>query len=440
MFDFAGRPVEGRRSAAVRNFDALEAELENLGFMPPPRYTASRNSVCGIAQRVSVREVVEESAAGRMFLRQLCQLLDRGIPVTLSPEDFCSNHSVINSWQRFCEVIHRALSNYRLPGRRLGLCIHSHQMPLEAYVLISDVVIGRGPRYVFLDGLQMAARGNRARERAEANWLFLWRQRATERPVVPVYGGIVRSACQLLADEVAATVFPDLGLHAPVNSAWLPITLPLTGFATPEGQIRWQQLGNAIRASLVIADEIHDLICWHDPRQLADARENRRLAISVTGIGDLVVQSGADPGSLSCLRWLIDLFTKIRSEFHEQSGRLAIETGALPALAEANYVREWSAGPHRELWHQYWQDAVQRSAVRHRNLMVLSPYAVLPTKAPVNPSFVDLLPVIALADAWAFAAPPDFAGWSAEQYRHFHRRARATIQGSHTASFVAAGV
>jgi hypothetical protein len=78
--------------------------------------------------------------------------------------------------------------------------------------------------------------------------------------------------------------------------------------------------------------------------------------------------------------------------------------------------------------------------MRHRNLLVMSPYAIIPTDASPTADFSDLLPVIALADAWAFGAPPDFSGWTAAEYRHFHRRARATIQGSHSASFVAAGV
>jgi len=441
MFDYAGRQFDGPQCAAARGLDTMAAELTELGLQPPPRYGAGRKAVCGTAQRVSVREVLDDGTAGKAFIRRLCELVGEGIPVNLSPEDFCNEESGVDSWQRFCEVIRAALLSRKLSGRNIGLCIHSHQMPLEAYRLVADVVLGPGPRYVFLDSLQMAAHGNPVVEqRAEANWSFLWRQRGMAGPLMPVYGGIVRSACPLLADEVAATVLPGPGPHAPVGSAWLPIMLPMMEFATPGGQIKWQLLLPAIRKSLAIAEKMLDLVSWYGSDQQADAWENRRLAISVTGLGDLVQQRGEDPTSLECLRWLVDVVTRIRGELYEQSGRTAARAGAIPALGEANHVSQWSAGPHRESWRQHWELAVRQSAVRHRNLLVVSPYSIIPTGASAAPAYSDLLPVIALADAWNFAGPPDFRGWNVAQYRHFHRRARATIQGSHTASFVAAGV
>jgi len=440
MFDFAGRQFDGPQCAAARDLDTMAAELTDLGLRPPSRHGAGRNAVCGMAQRVSVREVLDDGEAGKAFMRRLCELVAEGVPVNLSPEDFCSEKSGIDSWQRFCEMIRAALSSRELSGRNIGLCIHSHQMPLEAYRLIADAVLGPGPRYVFLDSLQMAAHGNPVvGQRAAANWSFLWRQRGMARPLMPVYGGIVRSTCPLLADEVAATVLPGHGPHAPVSSAWLPVVLPITEFAAPGGQIRWQLLLPAIRKSLAIAEQMLHLVRWHGPGQQADAWENRRLAISVTGLGDLVQQRGEDPTSLECLRWLVEVVARIRGELCEQSGRIAAKVGAIPALGEANHVSHWSAGPHRESWRRHWEVAVRQSAVRHRNLLVLSPYSVIPTGASA-PAYSDLLPVIALADAWNFAGPPDFRGWNVAQFRDFHRRARATIQGSHTASFVAAGV
>jgi len=441
MFDYAGRQHDRRRPVVDDDLDTMAAALEELGFMPPPRYGSSGISVCGSAHRVSVRDVLDENEAGQAFLRWLRKLVGEGIPVNLSPEDFPGELSAIESWQRFCEVIRDALSLCEPSGRHLGLCIHSHQMPLEAYRLIADAVLGRGPRYVFLDSLQMAEHANSTvEERATANWSYLWRQRNADRPVMPVYGGIVRSACPLLADEVAATVLPGAGLHAPAHSAWIPIMLPIMTFATPGGQIRWQPLIGALGKALLIVEKMFDQVCWHDHRQHADARENRRLGFCITGIGDLVLARGDDPTSLDCLRWLGGVITRIRVELQQQSRRIALRKGAIPALEEANHVAQWRAGPHRESWRQHWDDAVRNSAMRHRNLLVMSPYAIIPTAASSTAEFSDLLPVIALADAWAFGAPPDFGGWNAAEYRHFHRRARATIQGSHSASFIAAGV
>jgi hypothetical protein len=441
MFDYADQRVDRRQAHVADDLDTMDAALEKLGFVPPPRHGSYSDSVGGSACRVSVWDVLDDNEAGTAFLRHLCKLVGEGIPVNLSPGDFRGEASTIDAWQRFCEKIRAALDWRDLSGRHLGLCIHSHQMPLEAYWLIADAVLGCGPRYVFLDSLQMITHSDVAlEERAEANWSFLWRQRVAARPVLPVYGGIVRSACPLLADEVAATVLPGSGLHAPAHSAWMPIPMPVSAFVMPGGRIRMPLLVATIGEALLIAEQMLDRVCWHDPQQHIDARDNRRLAFCITGIGDLVLEKGDDPGSLDCLRWLAGIVTRIRVELHLQSRQIAARQGAVPALEKANHVSQWRAGPQRESWCQHWNAAVRNSALRHRNLLVMSPYAVIPADAPSTAAFSDLLPVIALADAWNFAAPPDFCGWTAAQYRHFHRRARATIQGSHSTSFVAAGV
>lgn len=441
MHNHAGTQFDGRQHVVADDADAADAAIAAAGFTPPPRFGAGRNAVCGAAERVSVRDVLENEHLQKSFLPRVCTLVATGIPLNLSPHDFPCKGPGIDSWQRFCELIQSALSSHGLSGRSIGLCMHSHQMPLEAYCLIADVVLGRGPRYVFLDSLQMQPHGSdEVVQRAEANWLFLWRQRSADRPVMPVYGGLVRSACPLLADEVAAAVLPGRGLHCPLDSAWLPIVLPLTNFATPAGKIRWRRLRSAIREVLVVVEQRFDQLDWPAPAQQNDARKNRRLAFEVTEIGDLVMRRGDDPGSLASLEWAAKTVGRIRSELRRESARIAAEFGAIPALAEANHVDQWTAGPHRDSWSRHWNNALRRSAVRYRNLLVISPYSVVPDDAASTAGFADLLPVIGLADAWTFAEPADFRGWSVAQFRHFHCRARATIQRSHTASFVAAGV
>lgn len=441
MFDHAGRQYDRRQCAVGDSLDTIDAALRNLGFVPPRRYGNERNVVCGTAMRVSVREVLDESEPGRATLERLCELVGSGVPVNLSAEEFGEATSVIAAWQRFCESIHSALSQRGLTTGQLGICVPSHQMPLEAYRLIADAVLGRGPRYVFLDSLQMSPHSNPAvDERAAANWLFLWRQRTANRPVAPAYGGIVRSACPLLADEVAATVLPDGGINAPNCTAWLPITLPMTAFATACGQINWASLTSAIGKALSLAEQLYGQVRWHDEQQQQDSRDNRRLAIVMAELGDIVMRRGDDPTSLACLRWLAGVVTRIRDELRTQSRMIARRDGPLPALEQANHVGQWQAGPQRESWRRHWDTAVRHAALRHRNMLVISPYSVIPSAAPSTVAYGDLLPVLAIADAWCFAGPSEFRGWDASQFRDFHRRARATIQGSHAASFVAAGV
>ena len=60
--------------------------------------------------------------------------------------------------------------------------------------------------------------------------------------------------------------------------------------------------------------------------------------------------------------------------------------------------------------------------------------------APFHKGFVDLLPLIAHADALSFASPPHLESWNVTDFAVFHRRAWAVTQRRDAASFVAAGV
>ena len=78
--------------------------------------------------------------------------------------------------------------------------------------------------------------------------------------------------------------------------------------------------------------------------------------------------------------------------------------------------------------------------MRHRNLLVLSPYAVLPAGARSAADYLHLLPVLAHADAFAFGEPPTACFSGAREFAQFHRQAWAVMQRRHAASLVAAGV
>jgi len=430
MFDLAS-PLSPRRGQQ-RHADTLTAELRQLGFDLLP---------AGSARRISVRAVLEGGMASRKELQALCAVAAAGVPLCLSPVDLGGGERAIDTWQQFCEAISMELPQIRDSSNSPGFCISSHKLPLEAFCLIADSVLGKGPRYVFLDSLQMDAHcSRRVEERAAANWAFLWRCRAMSRRVAPVYGGMVKSSCPLLSDEVATAVLPLTGLQVPPGSAWLSIDLALTRFMDSNGRVDEARLHRALQRAVFVADELLEHQSWSCPSQREDAVNNRRLAITVSGIGDLVLSHGKDPRDLTCLRWLSRILRDIRDRLCETSARIAQQNGAVPALGAVHPVAGLPEGPHRDAWRSRLEDAVRKAAVRHRNILAISPYAVLPTDRRCDPAFADLLPLIASADAWSFSRPHFFTGWNVTQFSNFHRRARAIIQGSQAASFVAAGV
>jgi hypothetical protein len=391
--------------------------------------------------RLSVRKLLQPGAETEAMINTILALLGDDTPLTLTLTDFGRGDAAIEGLQRCCELLQAQVAKSRRSGDQIGVCVHSHRLPLQAFEVISKSVSGNGPRYVLLDPLQMAQDGNpRVQSETDQNWSVLWRDHLASRPLYPAYGPTVRTECPLLADEVAASVLPVSGIQVPVNSAWLPMSLPLPQFANDSGELRWDQLLPALAGGVELAEKIMDQLCWSLPGQRSDAHLNRRLAILITGLGDLVVRRGLDPENLATLRWLSSIVVRIREFLWYRSGQLARSVGCLPALQLNDPSRGWGDSAHRDNWRRRWQVALEKSAVRHRNMLILSPYSVLPAGGACNAGFTDLLPVVAYADAWSFAAAPDFPGWSLHEYKAFHRRAWAVIQGCKTGSLVAAGV
>lgn len=437
------------RQRARRTAVTLQHELRRLGVEPLLHDESAPSS--GIAMRVSVVEALRGGDYSRRFLAVLGGMLKRNVAVCLSPCDLHAHDSftlpdevdpssAAAAWQRFCEYLRRGFCGSKLPTGSIGLCVPSHLLPLDIFQDVADTKLGAGPRYVFLDSLQMESHCNPAVQAiTDSNWNLLWRRRLARNPLLPVYGGLVRSSCALLAEQVALSPLPCCGLLSPLQSAWLPLRLSLPGFADRDGNLDERRLQHALRDAVALADELFDCLHWASPQQRRDARENRRLAFLVAGLGDLVILRGDDPAGIDCLRRLGDTMRSIREQLHAASGVRARHCGPLPALSAAGAAASRLNGAQRDSWQRQFDIAASKSAVRNRNLLLMSPYSVLPCAPTCRAAFSDLLPLIAHADAWSFARPPACAGWSVADYRNFHRRARAVIQGSQRPSLVAAG-
>ncbi len=437
--EICGIKVHG--ASAADPLDALFGKLRQLGFVPQTHYCGKQVAIAGVPYLLPVMRTLRSTFESGGLLKSLSDLVRREVPLTLALTDLGSGDAALQSMQHFCELLQFGLSGRGLSARGIGLCLHSHQMPLQAFSVIANSVLGAGPRYVFLDSLQMTRHCNQTvQDETDANWLFLWRQRKCDTPVLPAYGSTVRSACPLLSEEVAASVLPVAGVQVPSNTAWLPIEIPLTSFTDCRGRIEWRRLVPALADAVQIAEQVHDHLAWSCPPQHADAQLHRRLAFSLTGLGDLVLRRAWCPANLDSLNWLSDIVSRIRRELYAASALLAQKTGALPAFVRADPSIGLDDGPQREIWRSRWRSAVQESAVRHRNMLVLSPYSILPAAPDCQPEFTDLLPVIGHADAWSFASGADLSGWSIVEYQRFHRRAWAVIQGHNARSVVAAGV
>lgn len=420
---------------------SLVASLRGLGLRPGLLPGESGVTAGGADLQVWPRELGRSDLAAEHFLHRVAALIDGGIPVTLSLRELGPCDSGIQVLEDFCSRLRNSLGADKPRMSKIGLSLRSHQIPLQAYLLISRTLLGSGPRYVILDSLQMQRHKNdRVQEETDRNWSFLWRQRKLEASLIPAYGAGVRTGCPLLGDEAAEAILPLHGMQVPAGSAWLPISLHLARFADGNGQINWPLLQTALEGCIDLGDQLLDVLSWPTACQRSDAWLNRRLGIVISGIGDLVRQRGVDPAGLKCLQWLDETILRIRKTLWDRSRLIAGQTDLLPALARSDPSKDLCDHSHRQNWQRRWRLALANSAVRHRNLLVMSPYSVLPEGGDVEAGFTDLLPVLAHADAYAFAGQPPLSGWNIEAFKSFHSRAWAIMQRRNARSLIAAGV
>ncbi|HEX2139849.1 MAG TPA: hypothetical protein VHG33_09070 [Woeseiaceae bacterium] len=428
--------VEG---AAPSEIGGLTADLRAAGVEPRLLRTARGVSAGGAALAVSVQGALRLASEGGRAMRSIVALARAGVPLTLSLRNVGGGDAGTEALEGFCRRLHDALAAEGQPPDGIGLSLRSHGVPLKAYLLISTALLGRGSRYVLLDSLQMQHHDDPCVQReTEHNWSLLWRHCSARSPLLPAYAASVTTRCVLSGDEAATTILPELGMQVPAGTAWLPLVLHLPDFSDGRGRLCWNALEYALQTAVELGDRLLDCLRWPDPVLQKDAVRNRRLAIAVSGIGDLVLERGADPADLAALQWIDGAVSRLHAVLWDRSRALARRLGPLPSLLQAEPAAVWQCDRKRSDWQLRWRHALEEAGVRHRNLLVLSPYSVLPSGAPAS-DYVDLLPVLKHADAFNFAGPPAASFRSVSEFAGFHRRAWAVIQRRNAAAYVASG-
>lgn len=406
--------------------------IRAVGCSLPTATRHTSHTVCGASIALPVRHLLQNPPAFEEAAAVVREHAASDMGLTLTLSDLGDGAESIQAFEAFCSRLrHAGVSR----NAGLGLCVTASILPLRAFALIAQFCFGAGPRYVLMDPLQMR---NAATGTANSDtWQYLWRLRGTRWAVLPAYGDSVSTPCPLLADEAASAVLPAFGIQAPVGSAWLPVQLHLPRFANEHGVICHTALDRALTTCIDTGDQLLDLLCWPLANMQRDAWLNRRIAVVVTGFGDLVKLQKRDPSDLHVLQSLLDLAEHIRTTLWQRSTQIAGQTELLPSIARHEPSFEASDEHHQRSWAARWQIAVERSAVRHRNLLVMSPYSVLPADDIECATFTDLLPVIGCADAYNFVGPASFRRWEFKDFSRFHRRAWAVMQRRKGLSLIA---
>ena len=262
-----------------------------------------------------------------------------------------------------------------------------------------------------------------APQHAATVWRRLWEMRDIV-PVASLLPAVVSSPCPLLPDESAGAVLVASLVQVPDRSAWAAAEIDLLRYVRQDGELRRGPLDAALQNSVAKAESSHDGMRWTSCAEASDSRLNRRLSIFVRGWGDVVVRRRQDPASHAALAYLRELAAHVSNVLVTVSRSMAQEKGYCPAIDVAGarvlqYGNEMNAR---------WRSAISETAVRHRNLLTLSPWDLFPRDRPADFRFANLLPFLAHANSVSLRRDVDISHWNVNKFKEFHERIAAILR------------
>lgn len=374
-------------------------------------------SACGIALKIDLPRILASEPLFARLAGQIADALGRRLAVSLQlfwPQD--KEHATAE-FESFCRGLAHALDLAGVNKTALEITLTGQTPQPGAAWQIRRDELSAGPLNIICDEPSMSAR---------EFWLQLWDLRA-ETNVRAAFWPLVTSPCALLTAEHADNILPGLGLQASSESAWITATLSLNDYADSRGELDDAALALALDDVFAKADLAHTNAQWPTAVMQHDAWMNRRLAIRVEGLADYAKRCGLAPEQHATLQQLRRILLRIRQVLRQCSQQQAKMNGLLPAIDLHNPAGKLPAGPQRDRWESRWLSAVEQAAVSHRNMLVLSPWALFP-RGNADLRWMDLLPLLRLADACVFRDKPDISDWNINEFKHFHRRTWALMR------------
>lgn len=408
--------------------------LPSKHLAPDVSLRATSVAKCGIALTVFAPQMLASETSAARLLGQLTNARAGDHAVALRVCDLGSGQQAHERLGLICDKIGHAFQRTGLDPSALEITVDAESVGPQAVWKIRGMALGAGTVNLVLNDALMSSTQPPDAIAADNFWLQLWHLRTSS--VMSAFWPSARSRCALLSSESSADVLPDIGVQAPGQSAWLSCQLDLVEFADASGTIDKKTLQQSIQTSVDEAEDMHDTTVWPTPAMQQDAWFNRRLAIRIVGIGDIAMRRGLDPELHASIRELDSLIRHIRCVAEQHSRQIAQTRETLPAITAANPCRHMGPGVARETWERRWLQAVKRTAIRHRNLIVMSPWSVFPHNCP-DYCYTNLLPLLVHADACAFRRTISIAGWNAKEIKHFHHRTWAVRQTAESAMVVA---
>lgn len=208
-----------------------------------------------------------------------------------------------------------------------------------------------------------------------------------------------RPACELAGNERSDAVLPGSLFETRAETAWPTLVLALDQLAATTPATALPELRRLLAAGLRLTDNLVDQLDWPSPELAQDALVNRRLAVHLSGIGDVFDRWGLDPAASASAQLAVRWLGIVRRLMLRESNALARERGPFPGLE----LRDIETTLARSLGNERARRLLRRAGLRHRHLLVLSPWALFPRRAARRPlpAYLHLLPSLRWADTIA---------------------------------------
>lgn len=390
----------------------------------------------GVCMLFDAETLADSPVAAEQARQQVFDVLVQGLDLSVSLRTSlggCRAHAALSV---ACEILANAAADAGASAAALPLVIDNPAIRPEQAAAIRRSILGNGRVYMVAPDAALRAPTDRSPV-GDRFWQELWNARAGTTLRV-AYARPVRASSSLLRSEAATAVLPRSQIEVPAGTAWVRLRIDLAGFHDGVGLCE-SSLERALRACVEQGERAHDELCWATAQMRDDAWLNRRLAIAVYGLGDLVVKSGRDPEAFSTLEYLAQLLTSVRRVARACTRTIAARTANLPALEQTDPCRFLPPGEVRDAWRRRWSEMMVTAAVRHRNLLVLSPWSIFPAGQPADFRYANLLPILRFADTCMLSGMPDLCQWRVGEYRAFHCRASAALQQRESRHQIAEG-
>ncbi len=424
------------KGLGTRSERRLRHELGVYGVHVPVAAGGEYPVMTGVSRRVDAAAIAGSTAAADQVCEQAFDILVRGETLSVSLAHIGTGDDGTRVFAAACDALFPALREAGAGPGKLEIVVDGNSVMPQQALDARRSSLGDGIVHVLTRGGDCRARQEAGRH--DESWQQLWSHR-TRGALRIAYGSQVTTPCPLLGSETADTVLPLTHAQVPAGTAWQQFRVDLGRLQRRQGRLCEEALEHALRACVELGELLHEKARWPTAQMRADAWLNRRLGIALDGIGDLVLRQAMDPAAFSTLGYLGRLMVRVKRILWEQSREIALRRSHLPAIERTDPRRMLPNGARRDDWHRRWTNAVAASAIRHRNLLALSPWCVFPSGRPAEFRFADLLPVLRFADVCTLSGAPDVQHWDVNTFRAFHLRAVAVLQQRDAAHEIAEG-